>query len=163
MAFLLLTYHLLVCLSTSTNKVNHGLTFTANADFTRHGCSDLDILQLQNGYCDSDWPECTEFKRLLLDMRSWSVLELYCMMGIKEEKYALLSTDVESVALYSACIGNGMVVKPPCGYQSRECTNVHRRRQPRGYVIKAKNLMDHNRTKPVDIKFHYKWAPRSQT
>ena len=89
--------------------------------------------------------------------------ELYCMMGIKEEKYALLSTDVESVALYSACIGNGMVVKPPCGYQSRECTNVHRRRQPRGYVIKAKNLMDHNRTKPVDIKFHYKWAPRSQT
>ena len=123
--------------------MNYGLTFTASDDFTLHG------------YSDSDWAGCTESRKSTSGYAFFIGSCIVSWASKKQSIVALSSTEAEYVALCSAAQETVWLrnLLADIGFQQNAPTCVKEDNQ--GAMCLAKNPKDHNRTKHIDIKFHY--------
>lgn len=107
------------------------------------------------GWSDSDWGGSTE------DRRSTSGVAFNIGSGIvswiskKQGTVALSSTEAEYISLCDACC-QGVWIKRilgDCGYQIERPITIHCDNQ--SCLAIAKNPVLHNRTKHIDVKFHF--------
>ena len=123
--------------------INHGLTFTASDDFALHG------------YSDADWAGCTESRKSTSGYAFFIGSCIVSWASKKQSIVALSSTEAEYVALCSAAQETVWLrnLLAGIGFQQNAPTCVKEDNQ--GAICLAKNPKDHNRTKHIDIKFHY--------
>ena len=123
--------------------IDHGLTFTASDEFILHGFS------------DADWAGCTESRKSTSGYAFFIGNCIVSWASKKQSIVALSSTEAEYVALCSAAQETVWLrnLLADVGFQQSTPTCVKEDNQ--GAMCLAKNPKNHNRTKHIDIKFHY--------
>ena len=123
--------------------VDHGLEFTHTDDF------------VLRGFTDADWARCVDSRKSTSGYAFFMGNSLISWASKKQTVVALSSTEAEYVALCGAAQETVWLrnLLRNIGFAQNKPTLVAEDNQ--GAMCLAKNPKDHNRTKHIDIKYHY--------
>ena len=110
---------------------------------------------LLHGFSDADWAGCVDSRKSTSGYAFFLGKSLISWASKKQSIVALSSTEAEYVALCSATQETVWLrnLLQDIGLSQKEPTCVAEHNQ--GAMCLAKNPKDHNRTKHIDIKYHY--------